>query len=214
MHCFFVIILIGDYMRKRHAKLIVFTSSLGILFIIINTLIVLENSNPVIGVLELFKYFTVQSNLIVLIYFSLYIFSDLKELTVFNKMFGGVVIYITMTFLVFFVLLQPIYSPKGLALIGSIFNHYITSLLVIGFLWKFREDYKFSIKHIKKWIVYPLIYLIFLFAIGLITGDFIYPFLQVGEVGITLVLALVVGIVILFLIMSFCLVKIVSKSKL
>ncbi len=199
-------------MKNKYAILIVATSTLGIISILINSIIIGEESNQLLNVLVIFKYFTVQSNLVVLIYFSLLLFTNLKNNKGFNKLFGGVVIYITITFLVFLLFLEPIYSPKGFALSGSILNHYITPLLVLGFLYKFKEDYTFNFSNTKIWIIYPIIYLMYLFIHGVKTHDYIYPFFEVSEVGVVRIMASVLGMIMLFVLMSFSLVKIVSKK--
>jgi hypothetical protein len=199
-------------MKNRYALLIVVSSVLGITFVLTNTIFIEEGSNRLLNGIALFKFFTLQSNLIVMTYFSLYVFSKLKSNRVFNKLFGGVVIYISITFLVFLIFLEPLYSPKGFALAGSLLNHYITPLFVLDFLYEFRDDYSFNLINIKVWIIYPIIYLVFLFTYGLITNDFIYPFFQVSEVGVIGIIASVIGMVILFIVMSFSLVKIVSKK--
>ena len=199
-------------MKKKYALSIVVTSTLGIIFILINTLFFEEKTNQFLSALALFKYFTIQSNLIVTIYFYLYVFTSLKEKNIFNKMLGGVVIYISITFLVFLLFLEPIYSPEGFALAGSILNHYISPLLVMIFVYKFRDDYSFEMANIKIWIIYPLVYFAFLVINGVITNNYLYPFFQVSEVGVIGIIVSAVGIVVLFLIMSFTIVKIVSKK--
>jgi hypothetical protein len=199
-------------MKNRFALLIVVSSALGLSFVLINTMFIEEVSNRLLNGLALFKFFTIQSNLIVMMYFIMYLTSNFKNNETFKKVFGGVVIYITITFIVFLIFLEPIYNPKGFALVGSLFNHYITPLLVLGFLFKFKDDYTFSFSDTKTWIVYPIIYLLFLFSYGLITNNFIYPFFQVNEVGIIGIIASILVLVILFVLMSFSLVKIVSKK--
>ena len=199
-------------MKNKYALTIVFAASLGILFVITNTVFFNEEENPIISGLGLFKYFTLQSNLIVAIYFSMYLRGNYKENLLFNRLLGGVVVYISITFIVFLTLLEPIYSPKGFALVGSIFNHYVTPILVMGFLYKFRNDYSFKYSDTKVWISYPLIYLAFLLVNGLITNDYLYPFFNVNKIGVIGSILSVVVITIMFVLMSFSLVKIVSKK--
>ena len=202
----------GDNMRNKFALTIVLASTLGIIFTLTNTVFLVEDTNRIVNGLELFKYFTLQSNLIVALYFLLYLISNFKENKVFKKMFGGVVIYISVTFIVFLIFLEPIYSPKGFALAGSILNHYVTPIFVLGFLYHFKSDYSFEIKEAKLWVVYPIIYLGFLLTYGLLTNDYLYPFFHVTEVGVIGVIIALIGITLLFFIMSFSLVKIVSKK--
>ncbi len=199
-------------MRKRLAILIVFTSTLGITFQIFNTVFLIEETTGIIKGLDLFKYFTLQSNLIVAIYFAIYLIGNYKNKKFFNKMIGGVTTYISITFVVFFIILEPIFSPEGLSLAGSILNHYVTPILVLGFLYEFRIDYTLKNKDIKIWIIYPIIYLCFLIVHGLFTKDYLYPFFYVNEVGVAGLIISMFSLVILFFILSFSIVKIVSKK--
>lgn len=199
-------------MKNKYAFVIIIVSILGLMFSFINTVFFVDEANPFLRGIELFKYFTIQSNLIVALYFSLFLLSKYKDSETFTKMIGGVVIYITITFLVFASLLEPTYSPKGFALIGSIFNHYLTPLLVIGFMYLFRKDYKFQREDLLLWIIYPILYTIFLVIIGQVTNDYIYPFFQVNNIGVIGLILSMIGMIILYLIMSFTLVKIVSKK--
>lgn len=199
-------------MKNRYALFIACSSFLGITLIWTNTIFIAEGSNRFLNGLALFKFFTVQSNLIVMIYFLLYLFSSLKSKKFFNELFGGVVIYISTTFLVFLIFLEPLYNPEGFALAGSILNHYVTPILVLGFLYKFKNDYTFKFTSTKLWIIYPVIYLVFLFTYGLLTKNYIYPFFQISEVGFLGIITSLLGMVILFMFMSFSLVKIVSKK--
>jgi len=127
-------------------------------------------------------------------------------------MIGGIVIYISITFLIFLIFLEPRYSSKGFALAGSILNHHVTPFSSIYFLYKFRSDYTFNYSFIKAWIMYSIIYLFFLLIYGLITDDYIYPFFQVSLVGVFGMFFSIVGLVMMFIAMLFSWVKIVSKK--
>lgn len=199
-------------MKKRFAIIIVITAIIGLLSNVVHGIFFEEDNINILNGIRLFKYFTLQSNLIVLIYFLCYSFGNFNKNKIFNKVFGGVLIYITTTFLVYFILLEPLLSPVGLNFVGSLFNHYITPILVIGFFYHFRHDFKFEFKDIKFWIIYPIIYLVFLIVNGLFTNDYIYPFFQVSEIGVIGLIISVIINVLIFLLMSFTLVKIVSKK--
>lgn len=200
-------------MKKVFSIIIMVVAFIGITLTSIDSMFISNTNHPLLEGVKLYRYFTIQSNFIVGIYFGILSFSRLKDNKTFDKLLGGVMIYITITFLVYMIILDPIYDPQGLNLIGSIISHYITPILVIIFVGYYRNDYLYELNDIKKWIIYPLVYLLFLFIYGLFTGDYIYPFFQVSKIGIIGVLLVSVCMVLFFLIMSFLTVKILSKNK-
>jgi len=186
---------------------------LGISLTLFDKMFLSSSSHPLLEGVNMFRYFTIQSNFIVALYFGLNCSNRLKNNKVFDALLGGVVIYITITFIVFLTLLEPIYNPEGLSLIGSTFSHYIVPILVIFYLVYFRSEYSFMIKDIIYWIIYPVMYLVFLIVYGSITGDYIYPFFQVSVVGVTGLIIVIIIMVFFFVFVSFLLVKILSKKE-
>ena len=91
-------------MKKRFVLIIFGSSVIGLLATIIHGVFFEEETIKIINGVNLFKYFTLQSNLIVAIYFLVYFNGRYKDNKLFNKMLGGVVIYITITFIVYFFL--------------------------------------------------------------------------------------------------------------
>ena len=157
-------------------------------------------------------YFTVQSNVIVFGYFLLFLLNNRRDQDKFHIMFGGVLIYSFITMSIFIIFLQPIYHPTGFRAIGSLFAHYITPSLVIWYFFDQKDYYLFKFEHIRLWAVYPVLYLVFVMILGLITNDYLYPFLQVNIIGILPVLLVISSIIIYFLTLSIFVVKIVSKD--
>jgi len=199
-------------MKKWWPLVIVTIGSIGILAYIIDDAFFSELVNP-LGSLRLFKYFTMLSNLIAVIYFWL-IFTNRTQLKYgwFDRMLGGIVIYVTITFLIYAVLLESTYEVRGLDFIGNTCLHYLNPLLIIGYLGVYRKDFNFSRKDIGLWIVFPLLYLVFLVVHGLFTGDYLYPFFQVSEVGVTGLMSMIGILFGIFFILSIIIVKIVSKK--
>ncbi len=164
------------------------------------------------GGLVLFRFYTVQSNFIVFLYFGLILLGIIKDEGWYHNLLGGVLIYIFITMSIFAIFLEAIYNPVGLYLVSSIFSHYLTPLLVVGFFVTFKKEYSFSVGLIKWWIVYPLMYMVFMVMYGMLTSDYLYPFFQVSEVGVLGLITFMSALILLFLLLSFSLVKIVSKE--
>ena len=199
-------------MKKYWRILIVLIGTLGIVSFILDEAIVLNPDSPLHS-LHIFKYFTVQSNLVAVIYFML-LFGmniDLKN-EKWKNLVGGVMIYTTITFLVFAIVLEGLWVEQGLSLLGSIFLHYINPLLIIGYVVYYRKEFDYKIRDSFAWIIYPILYLTFLVFWGMVTGDFLYPFFQVSEIGVFGLIISIIGLVGLFFVLSFLVVKILSKK--
>ena len=154
-----------------------------------------------------------QSALLATIYFLIIYSTQLDQKNErFKNFFGCVIISATITFLVYNVFLAPIYHPEGLNMVGNIALHYINPILIVIFLVVFRSDYTFEMNDTIIWLVFPFIYLIFMAVYGSITDDFLYPFFQIDEIGVLLFSVVIIGLLGLFFLLSFLLVKIVSKK--
>lgn len=197
-------------LKKSLIKLIVVISFFGIFFDMAEPIV---RSGDIIESLKYFRYFTLQSNFIVFLYFLILMVSKKTRSIKFQNYFGAVLIYITITMSVFIIFLEPVYNPEGFRIFGSIFAHYITPSLVIIYFFKERNTYNFKMKDIITWIIYPILYVIYIVIHGSSTGDYLYPFFQVETVGILGLIISITAITVLFLIMSFLLVKIVSKRE-
>lgn len=186
---------------------------LGISLTLFNTVFLSGVSQPFIEGVKTFRYFTIQSNLIVALYFGLSYTNKWNNSKKFDSLMGGVAIYITITFIVFMTMIDPYLTQVGLSLIGSIFLHYIVPALVIVFLIHYRYEYHFSSRDPFIWLIYPLSYLIFMLIYGKITNDYIYPFFQVDEIGVFRLIIMITIMILFFTFLSFLLVKILSKRE-
>ncbi|MHA2129097.1 MAG: Pr6Pr family membrane protein [Promethearchaeota archaeon] len=134
-----------------------------------------------------FKSFSMQTNLMVTIWFTLAILwhkkpSLLEKIT--GPLKGAFTLYITITFIFFAVLLSPLYQPTGFAAFSNLVFHYITP---IAFMvdWALTEiKVRYQWKHLRYWIIYPIGYLLFAFIHGTFTGQYLYYFLNISELGI------------------------------
>jgi len=189
-------------MKQKSALVIFIIGTAGILATVIS--FALDNPNsPLLSGLSTFKYFTILSNLFVVVYFGLIYFLKMERYPFFNRMFGGVVVYITITFIVFAVALQATWQPMGLAKIGTILNHYVTPILTIAFLVYYRDHYEFRKNDMFLWIVFPLVYGVFVIIHGAITSDYLYPFFEIDSIGVGNFILAFCSILVLFFALSF-----------
>jgi hypothetical protein len=134
----------------------------------------------------LFSTYTIQSNLLILIWLSIAIFLQEKYKTCWffsGAVRGAITLYITVTFIIFALLLAPLYHPTGIEAYTNLSLHYI---IPIAFLvdWVLTEMYHvYQWKYTLFWLSYPIFYLILTLILGSITGTYIYPFLDLNAMG-------------------------------
>ena len=145
------------------------------------------NVGPILEWFNGFKSFTYQTNLIITIWLTLAVLwynkpETLKKIT--GPLKGAFTLYITITFLFFAVLLAPLYQPTGFAAFSNLVLHYITPIafIVDWILTETKLRYRWS--YMLYWIIYPICYLVFSFIHGTFTGNYLYFFLDISELGI------------------------------
>jgi hypothetical protein len=141
--------------------------------------------------LSSFKSFTIQTNVMVTIWFTLAIIwhnkpGNLDKINGILK--GAFTLYITITFIFFAILLSPFYQPTGFAAFSNLILHYVTPIAFIldWVLTETKMRYKWNF--LLYWIIYPISYLVFALLHDIFTGIYIYFFLDVSEFGILTVL--------------------------
>ena len=164
---------------------------------------------PLLHALATIRFFTIQSNLLIGVIFLLYSISDKPFI---KNIIGGPIVYISITFLGFFIMIEKFWDPVGVSLVGSIFNHYIVPFLSLTFIFLFKKNFEFKSRDIKLWIIYPLLYLIFLLIYGSISSDYIYTFLDLNTISTIQFIITVLLIIMIFIILSLSLIFISRKK--
>lgn len=190
---------------------IVIIGTIGLLSYFIDDAFFSELTNPLYSV-RLFKYFTILSSLLAVVYFwMMYSLRMQMKSQSFDHFLGGIVMYLTVTFVIYAILLEGSYEQSTLDVIGNACLHYINPLVVMAYYGYYRKQYQFEQKDIVIWFIFPLLYLLFLIIHGVITDDYLYPFFQVSEVGIQGLISMIVILLGANLVLSIILVKIVSR---
>jgi len=141
----------------------------------------------ILGWFNSFIAFTMQTNLIVTIWFTLAILSY-NNPDIFKKYLrplkGALTLYITITFIFFAILLSPFYHPTGWAAFSNLILHYITPIAFIVDWVLTETELRYKWNYMLYWMIYPICYLVFAFIYGTITGVYIYYFLDITKLGI------------------------------
>lgn len=145
--------------------------------------------------------FTIQSNIGVFIWLCFAVLFDNKP-DLLNKIRGvfrgAVTLYITVTFLVFAILLQG----SGYFSYESLILHYIVP---IGFIidWILTErDVNYRWSFLLIWIIYPIVYLVLTMIEGAKSGFYPYFFLDIGVLGLGMFIMWVLILVAVFVILG------------
>lgn len=151
--------------------------------------------------------FTIQTNSLITIWFTIAILGHNKPESlskIMGPLKGAFTLYITITFVVFAILLSPFYQPTGWAAFSNLVLHYITPIAFIidWILTENQMQYKWN--YLLYWMIYPLCYIIFAVIYGTITGNYIYYFFDINTLGIP-VFFISVSILIVFGIALGCL---------
>ena len=146
-----------------------------------------EGSSAVAAAARTFRYFTVQSNVLVLIWLVVAVlyWDRGREHAILRPVVkGAFTVYISVTFVIFATLLRSLVDPQGIDFTINGVTHYVTPIafIVDWILYERKRAYQWRYSLI--WLVYPLAYLIFAQLYGSVTGDYLYPFLNLPELGL------------------------------
>jgi hypothetical protein len=147
----------------------------------------LEKGRTLAGsIVQLLSYFTIQSN--ILVAFSLTAILLIPKTDI-GRFFSGVssataiAVYITIVSLVYNLVLRPFWHPKGFYKPIDELLHLVIPVLYILY-WLFllpKQGLKWE--QLPKWLVFPLIYLIYIIARGAATGFYPYFFVDAKHFG-------------------------------
>ncbi|MHA2153787.1 MAG: Pr6Pr family membrane protein [Candidatus Hodarchaeales archaeon] len=157
-----------------------------------------------IKILSSYRYFTMQTNFFVLIWlsFALFYYNNPNVMAkLHSPVKGALTIYISVTFFVFTTILSPLYQPTGFDAFSNIVLHYIIPLIFI-FDWITTEKVSYQWKYLIIWLIYPITYLFFSQIHGVLTGSYLYPFLNSRDLGFLNFIVNVILLLILFVSLS------------
>ncbi|MBX9450193.1 MAG: Pr6Pr family membrane protein [Taibaiella sp.] len=161
--------------------------------------------------IRFFSFFTILTNSLVAVYFTLSASAkEGKPSSIIHQpgTLTAVTVYITVVGLVYQFVLRQTWNPEGLQKIVDELLHSVVPLSVIVF-WYFYED-KLPVKYlqISRWLIYPLVYLIYILVRGHFSVFYPYPFVNVADIGFAQVLVNSVLITALFIGISALLIRI------
>lgn len=175
--------------------------------IIFQFYLMMENRNSSVAetTIRFFSFFTILTNLLVAIFFTILIFRFKISLPGDQKNRGDVTaitVYITCVGLVYQILLRNTWHPRGMQMVTDELLHSVIPVLVIIYWFLFENTLSVPYRQIGRWLLYPLIYLIYVLIRGYFSGFYPYPFINVTALGIEKVLLNSIVMTALFAVVS------------
>ncbi len=178
----------------------------------VNVLVDDETGLPAVNaatrVLRFFSYFTVQSNVIVIVTSLILARDPARSGRWFTVARIAGLIGITVTLVVYLVALRPILDLSGLAAITDAGFHIVTPLLAVAGWVLFGPRARFAPDTLLWSLVWPAAYFVYSLTHGALTDWYPYPFVDVTKIGyaaalrnlsIVVVLLLAVGALLVWL---------------
>lgn len=134
---------------------------------------------------RLFSYFTIQSNLIVLAVAVVVVLRPLRTGPVWQVVRLDALVGITITGLVYAIVLAPQVHLTGAALVATIGFHYVSPWAAVLAWLVFGPRPRMTWLTVLGAFVWPVLWLVYIFAQGAFTRWYPYPFLDVTTLGFT-----------------------------
>lgn len=132
---------------------------------------------------RLFSYFTIQSNLIVLAAAIVVLLSPLRDGPIWRVVRLDALLGITITGLVYAIVLAPQVHLTGAALVATTGLHYISPWAAVLAWLVFGPRPRMTWLTVLGAFVWPVLWLVYIFAQGAFTRWYPYPFLDVTKLG-------------------------------
>ncbi len=174
----------------------------------VNVLVDDSTGLPAVGVatrvLRFFSYFTVQSNLLVIVTTLLLARDAQRDGRWFRVARIAGLVGITVTFVVYLVALRPILDLSGLAAVTDVGFHIVTPVLAVAGWVLFGPRPRFDRSVLLTSLAWPALWLAYSLVHGAVSGWYPYPFVDVVAIGYAAVLRNAALVLVLLLAVGAC----------
>jgi hypothetical protein len=133
--------------------------------------------------LRFFSYFTIQSNLHAAgTALGLIVRPD-RDGRIWRVVRVAAIVGMTVTFITYIIVLRPIVHLEGLAKLADIGFHYVAPVLTVAGWYLFGPWPRIDTSSLLRHLVWPFTYLVYILALGALTGWYPYPFIFVTKIG-------------------------------
>ena len=132
-------------------------------------------------VLRFFSYFTIQSNLLAAGTALSLIARPDRDGRTWRVMRVAAIVGMTVTFIVYMIVLRPIVHLTGIAKLTDIGFHYVAPVLTVAGWLFFGPWPRIDVESLVRHLAWPVSYLIYILVLGAVTGWYPYPFINVSR---------------------------------
>lgn len=170
----------------------------------------LQIFNPV----NFFSFFTIESNVLASM---IYVIAGIatfagKKGAQLALLRGAATLYMTVTGIIYILLLSGLTQPDSSITWVNIVLHYVMPLAVLADWLVSPPERRIAFKQATWWLIFPVAYLIYSLIRGHIVGWYPYPFLNPATGGYTKVAVIGVGIALAFLVLTW-LIAVVTRLR-
>ncbi len=140
------------------------------------------------ALVKFFSYFTILTNLLIAITASFALLlpqTDAGRFCAKPDTITAITVYIIIVGLVYNLVLRPLYHPVAWGKVADETVHSVVPLLYVVYWLLFATKGSVQWGSAFRWLMYPLLYLIYTFIHGWVTGYYPYPFMEVQHIGYT-----------------------------
>ena len=158
-------------------------------------------AGSVARVVDTLSYFTIWSNVVVAVSVTLLLARPLRGTRVVRVLRLTGLLMITVTAIVYQVLLAPTVDVTGWSLLTDPVLHVVTPLLTVAVWWVWGPRGWITLREVPLALVVPLVWIVWMLARGAVVHAYPYGFANVEELGygsvaVTLLVILVFGLVV------------------
>lgn len=182
------------------------TAAIALASVVVELVLVADGHNPLLAtdvppastrVIRFLSYFTIQSNLLVAITATLLALAPARDGRLFRVLRLDALFGITITGVVYTVLLAPLHDPHGITAYTNAGLHYVAPLMsVVGWL-LFGPRPRIDESTLLLALIWPGLYIAYTLAHGAASDWYPYPFIDVTKLGYATALRNGVGMVVL-----------------
>ena len=158
-----------------------------------------------LSITNYFSYFTILSNILVSLIFTcswLGPQSTLAKVLARPAVRAGAAIYITVTAVVYILILSKLANRSLAGLSGTILLHYVVPALYVFDWLFFAEKGLLRLTHVAQWLIFPFAYALYTLIRGAVKGSYPYRFLNVAKLGYPHVLLNCLFLMITFIVLG------------
>jgi len=162
-------------------------------------------------IVRYFSYFTIQTNLLLAVCYTVLLFSPGSAWGRFfsrQQTLAAITVYIIIVGLIYNTILRSLWNPEGLQKLVDELLHSVIPVMALIFWLVFTAKNQLQWKNILPWLIYPFAYIIYVLIRGFVAGFYPYPFINTMQLGLNKVMVNSVGIAVVFICMSLVLVGI------